>query len=681
MSNVTVPVEPVATRQRRWLLPTGVFLVALAVRGAYLYDSADYPAYVVPVVDAWSYHEMAAALAHGEGLHPRFFWQPCFYPVFLTCVYLVTGPWVLGVKLIQVVLGALTCALTATLGRRLYGSAAGLVAGLIVALYGPLVFYEAELLAAGWAAFWCAVLLILWTDAPTRRRRRFFLLLGAVSALSVLTRPTFLPFVLAAGVWLLWRLWRGREGPRNLLSRGVVMVAGFVLTLAPVSLLRAASTGEFGFLPAGGGINLYVGNHPESDRLLTAMNFEWDQITRRPSGAGAFTLQEQQAYFTGGVREFARSDPAGFTRGIGRKLLEFVSAREVPRNVSVYVARQWSHVLSGLTWKIGPFGFPAGVLWPLALVGFVLAWRATSTPVKLMVFLFPLAVIMAFVVGRYRLPLVPALALLAGAGCVELARVVRTGALGRLALAGGVAALTLAASVAPGPFALEKIDFETVLLEAVAGSCARMGAEEQAVAYFERAAERDPQAVVALSQLGQRALAAGNLREALALYEQARQAKPDVAAVHLNYSVVLQKRSDWPAAEACLREALRIDPNYALAWAHLGGVLSAQRRFEDAGDAYRQAARLEPFNWQHPRDLARTLLKLRAFEAAADAFRKAVTLNPADPRLRFELAGALEEAGRLEDAAAEYRRVLQQAPLQSEVSQKLRAVESRLQSR
>lgn len=65
-------------------------------------------------------------------------------------MYTFTGPSVLVIKALQALLGSITCVLTAGLGRRVVGPRAGLWAGLMAALYGPLIFYEAaELLAAG----------------------------------------------------------------------------------------------------------------------------------------------------------------------------------------------------------------------------------------------------------------------------------------------------------------------------------------------------------------------------------------------------------------------------------------------------------------------------------------------------------------------------------------------------
>ena len=61
----------------------------------------------------------------------------------------------------QACLGAVTCGLTVLLGCRLFDRSTGLLAGLMTAFYGPLIFFESELLGSGWAAFWAVSLLLL----------------------------------------------------------------------------------------------------------------------------------------------------------------------------------------------------------------------------------------------------------------------------------------------------------------------------------------------------------------------------------------------------------------------------------------------------------------------------------------------------------------------------------------
>jgi tetratricopeptide (TPR) repeat protein len=78
-----------------------------------------------------------------------------------------------------------------------------------------------------------------------------------------------------------------------------------------------------------------------------------------------------------------------------------------------------------LVWKISTFGFPWGVLLPLALVGLIFRWKQTPTPIVLLVALYPTLLIAIFMAGRYRIPVVPAMAILAAAGCFSIVEAFR----------------------------------------------------------------------------------------------------------------------------------------------------------------------------------------------------------------------------------------------------------------
>jgi len=72
---------------RAFYLGAAVFLLAALIRGLYLYESSDNPTFFAPIVDSHRYDEIACWLAKGEGVTDEFFWQPFFYPVFLSLLY------------------------------------------------------------------------------------------------------------------------------------------------------------------------------------------------------------------------------------------------------------------------------------------------------------------------------------------------------------------------------------------------------------------------------------------------------------------------------------------------------------------------------------------------------------------------------------------------------------------
>lgn len=657
----------------------GVFGLALAVRVVYLAESSDYPAFSIPISDARDYDAAARQWVSGAGMPTQFFWQPFFYPFFLSCVYAVTGGAVVGAKVVQVVLGAATCALTCVLGQRLFGRTTGTVAGLITAFYGPLIFYDAELLTAGWATFWAPALVLLFLAARARQSGWVCLALGVAGGASTLTRPEFLPYFLAGCAWLARALLTAPAGWRQRLARCAALPAGFALVTLPVAALNARVTGHFGFLPYSGGVNLYLGNHPEPDKAATTVDFEWDHLVRLPLRDGITDAHERNRYFYRQTLAYARDDPAGLAGRLLGKTWQLLTSREIPRSVNVYVVRQWSFVQTLLTWKVQGFGFPFGVLLPLALVGLVVGCRRVPVPMALFLVLYPLGIVLVFVTARYRLPLVPLLAILAAAGGVTLAGWVKSRDWRSLSLAAvGGASVALLATL-PGPFPLESDanDRGADMYLGLGHYHLIHGDRRAAVDNYEKAIALAPESVPALSALGALLTAMGRPDEGQVHLERAWRLKPHLAATHNNYGLALLRAGRLAEAADRFREAVTIEPDEAQYHANLGAALVEQKEFAAAVSALRAAVRLAPREIGYRYQLGMGLTELGEHAEAVEVLRAARQLNPDDVRARYGLGVALEHAGRPDEAAQEYRAALRLNPRHALARQRLESLLTR----
>lgn len=541
-----------------------VFGVALAVRLLYLIESARNPIFATPVVDAATYHDLASGLASGAVPGAALFWQPVFYPLFLAAVYTLGGPSMLWAESLQAVIGATTCVLTCRLGERLFDRRAGILAGAITACYGPLVFFDGQLLATGWAVFW-SVALLLGSFAVLRGGRPFaWAALGLGGGLAVLTRPTFLPFlVLLLPGLAVSHLRRGASG-RAILGRFALAVAGLALVLLPAASASARYSERFSILPASGGINLYVGNNPDrTNTVALRPGWEWSELTRMPERFGVERRRDTSAFFKGLVLDYAREQPAAFAAGLAAKAAELASPRELPRNVDLYVFRKGSAVLRLLVWKIGPFGFPFGVLLPLALVGASLRERRGAWPFPLFLVSYGLSIVAVFVSARYRAPLVPALAVLAGGGLAALPRELAAGRGRRLAGVAAVAVLVAALACLPGPFPAEGIDYEAELLYLVGTAVRKAGDPARAVGLLTEAVERVPSLGDAENQLGNAWADLGRSDLALEHYRRAVEAGPGNVLARENHGRLLLYRGRNAEAAEAFREALRLRPGDA----------------------------------------------------------------------------------------------------------------------
>src|SRR5688572_13119464 len=218
-----------------------VVLVAIVVRTRFL--SAGPPTFVTP--DSDDYLWPGYALASGLGFEPELRRTP-LYPIFIGAV-LATGGDLATLAAVQHGLGVVTAGLTYGLGRIAFGNvagrASGLLAGLMVALSGPLVIYEHYLMSEALFTLTLTLALLALVVALRRPSARWLLAAGGAVALAGLARPIGqavvpialgLPFLLALPAW--------RTGLRRV---GLVAV-GIVLVMAPWTIRNLALHGSTG---------------------------------------------------------------------------------------------------------------------------------------------------------------------------------------------------------------------------------------------------------------------------------------------------------------------------------------------------------------------------------------------------------------------------------------------------
>ncbi len=215
-----------------------VTLLALGVRLALggLAGWHDERFYVSP--DSYEYDQIAVNLVQGRG-YSRATAEPYVpdvrrtpvYPVLLAGLYAVLGHQPGAAVVVNALLGTLGAALTAALGRRLFGASVGLLAGLIVATDLTSVVYSLTLMTEPLFT----VLLLCSTLAAVRfladGGHRPLALAALCWAIGILTRPIALFLPLLLGPLLAWLAPGGRWAGRLLLG-GALAVAALALPAA-----------------------------------------------------------------------------------------------------------------------------------------------------------------------------------------------------------------------------------------------------------------------------------------------------------------------------------------------------------------------------------------------------------------------------------------------------------------
>lgn len=620
-------------RLDRWLLAVGV--LGTAVRLVYVFEGGRDPTFAHPIIDCAIYDGMARELALGGDPWQGAFVRPPFYPYLLAGVYWVFGFSLTAVRLVQAILGGATCSLTYLLGRRLFDRRVGLAAGIIVALYGPMVFFDQRLFDSSLVVFChtAALLLALWAAGDRREtswRRSWgkWLVTGLAIGVAALARPNIGPFFVAfLLVWLLGNAVRQHRWARQLVAAGC-LVAGVIVPLAPVTVRNYLAGGEFVPISLFGGINLYIGNNPQAQRTIAIRpGPDWERLARLPHAEGMVSPARAQTWYLDRVAEYIRRQPGHFAAGLLRKTRLFFNAREVPRVLSPYLHRRYSSLLGLLTWQVGSFGFPFGLIAPLALLGMIVGYR--DPPYRMVAIGYAAvaagSVILFFVASRYRLPIVPVLAVFSAGAVLWLRQQFIEGQ--RRRFAAGLATVVVIGILVNLPVRAptDNVNFEVELYDDLGRRLISPLDQdyEAAEEAFRKAVEIAPGSAELYASLSQAIRQQGRVADAISCARHAVELDPGLAVAHIALGQALCNARAADSAIAEFRQAVALDPTRPTTHALLAEVLAKQRRYAEAVEHYRQAVHFQWNNPLHHFELARTLIAQRAYADAVAALEDA----------------------------------------------------------
>ncbi len=618
--------------RRRRLLLLLVAAVAVSARLVYLAQAARSPFFSRPIIDAQTYDEMAVRIAAGEEPIPAPFFQPPLYPYALGLLYALCGRSLLLARLLQMAAGAASACLIFTLGERIFGRRAALAAALIFSLYGPMLFYEGELLAPALIVLLNLLLArsaLAAVDRPSLGRAWRS---GALLGLSALAMSVVLPMALVIPLcaWGNWRRRAPRPGPGRGLALLGAFAAGLALVIAPVAWRNWRVGGEFVPISTNGGINFFLGSGADFERKLAIRpGYEWDELLNEPIRLGIASAGGQSDYFRRKALRLIAADPAGYGRVLLRKLGHLAGGSEIMRDVDIYAFRQYSSLLSLLVWKRG-LAFPFGLLLPLALLGMALAARRRLRGAGLLLafVIAHAAVLLAFfVTSRYRLNVLPFLALFAAYGGLALWDLLR----GRR--------WHPALSAAAG----------TLLLLAFCNW--RVGA-------MSREFSAD-----ACYNLGTRLMHEGSLAAAREWLQRATASDPLNPEANGNLGVIHEREGRPQEARACYLRILARYPDDVRARLRLAGLRIRLGELEQAGRDYDRVLARDAGNEaaRQGRDLVRGLLRRRQACTRSPLLRgilERLHARPDDPALLNDLGAAYVTGGYPDLAIEPLRRVI-----------------------
>lgn len=612
--------------RRELALLAAILLAGALLRGAYLHELRVDPMFHAPALDAEYHDYWARGLASGDWTPPEGkpdpriastpYFRPPGYPYALAAVRALAERSPTPPRLAQFALGLVTAAAAWWIARRWFGSVAGLTAAALSSVCWTTVYFEGQLLDPALMAF-LAILAVIAAarllDAPTPARA---LAAGAALGIGALVRPNVLLIVPVAALWVAWIA--GRSGNRrSRAAAAAALLAGSLLAVAPAALRNRIVGGEWVLISSNAGINLYVGNNDGADAVNAAIPgiealtgkggwtlFDWPSIVEalgrklgRPVGhAEASRIWSAEAW------RWIGTHPGRFAGLTARRVALFWGAAELTE----HDARLTRAAAPSLRWN--PIGFPVVLGLALFGAGVVVregvrdpSRRAVAILIGLFVAGWAASYTLFFYNARYRAPLVPLLAVVAGAG---VASIVRAATERKLRAAGGGGILA------------------TLLIGVLS------------IDWIGPAPRRDDW----LYQRGNAWRALGELGKAAEAYREVVRLAPSHARSWNELGALAAASGDPVSAERAFDAALAADPRLVDAMLNLGQLRAQQGRLSEAAGLFRRALAIRPEAIRARVALGTTLWLAGDREGALREYRAAATAAPDDPMVRAALA-------------------------------------------
>ncbi len=375
----------------------------------------------IPIIDAEYYHTWAASLASGRGGEEGTYFMSPLYPYLLSILYSLLTPSLKLVLIFQAIMGIILIYLTYKIGTILFNRTTGLVCALLTAFYRPFIYYEGVLLTATLILLLNAVILLILLKQS--RRGWVDIIAGILLGLSALARPNILLFAL-----MLIAVFLIIPSKRDF-RRAVFIVLGLAIVLIPTSYRNFRAGGEWVLTTAGAGMNFFAGNNPDAEGIYWEAPFitsaePWyeNEDFRREASLHTgrnLTINESSHYWLGQGLAYITDQPLHYMQLLLKKLFLFFHSTEIPNNLSIYAAIQFSNLLLYI-----PFTF--AFIAPIGFVSWVLNWRESKMFIPNVYGIAYLAsTLIFFAASEYRLPVLLVLLPLFSAGIVQFIRYLR----------------------------------------------------------------------------------------------------------------------------------------------------------------------------------------------------------------------------------------------------------------
>lgn len=622
----------------------------------------------LPVLDSETYYLWGFSLATGHGHPDGPFWLSPGYSMFIGWLFRLTGDHTPGIIVIaQMLLSCATFLLIILLTRKMFGTLAAVLAGVIGIIYAPWLYFDGMILSATWILFLNTVMLYLimvpgGMSDGTPKNILAWATAGAACSLSAIARPSVLPFAFLLMFYLVWLV------RNNLASRKIPIAFAVALVLVhlPISARNLKEGGSPIFVTASGGVNFFIGNRAGATGIYDELDFvksfdapteaEGYRVEASKRAGRIFSLPEAASWWQSQAEQDIKAHPFQWCGLLAKKLWWTMRHEEVANNFSfraMQMVNLWVNHLP-LRW---------GLLFPLAAAAIVLWWSLRK---RLIVFgLYALSYVFTILVffssSEYRFPLIAILIPLAAATLIGVIEGFKQKQTTRVTWALALYLLLMLPANAPSQEAAKavypRVDFANL------GSVAlREQMYPEALAMFSRALSIDPENQEARIGLADALWHTKNFDQAREEYERAGMKAPDeisggpLDSLQMKLLEISLSTGDSAALAYLDKEIPNLQslPVVEL-WVARARLQEKLGDYFSASRSMLQAHDLDPQNPEWLYWAGKYALALNYPRTADSLWEEAIKIYPAYAPARVELGFLAYGWGHFEDAAIQSR--------------------------
>nr|WP_255712470.1 tetratricopeptide repeat protein [Rhodopirellula sp. JC740] len=561
---VSTPASPEAAPAAKNRFSFAVLLASICglaffLRLVNVLQTDEVPTMVRLLGDARGYFEWALRISEGEWYGSETFYQAPLYPYFLAVIISIFGPSVTAIRLVQMMLGVAGVGLIGLTGRKLFSDKVGLLSAGMLAIYPPAIYYDGIIQKTALATFLLCLFVTACSFLQVSKRPWHAVVVGVSLGLLVITRENALLWTPLIPAWILLGI---SADMRKRWAMVGCYAIGIAAVLMPVAARNASLGGEWSPTTFQAGPNFYIGNNLLASGIYiplvpgheTPMHERADaQRLAEESVGHELSAREVSRFWMSRAWAEIREAPGRWLQLMIAKSFMVINHYEVPDVESMYIFRDYSAALQlSRLWHFG-------ILCPLGSWGVIVTrqrWQVLWLQYLLLLSMIA-AVVLFFILGRYRNPVAVLLIPFAAAGVMDLYQRLRN----RDWRSVGIAGLVL-------------------LLAAVA--CNITVHEEQSL-----------QAGCYMN-MGISAAKAGDLQTGIRLLHQAIAEFPEMAEGYLNLGRAYMLSGQPGRAAQCFQNALTLDPRLVEVHSQLGEALEMSGYREAAIQQYERALMVDP---------------------------------------------------------------------------------------